>query len=239
MIRPRFTIGRLMLVIAGSAGALAIVRTEIGGGFAFLLIWGAVTWVAWRVARIGRRWALGVLAGLAVPIGGLMFWVTLVPVDWIGLTLPLMLALFTAPWLVAAGWAWILADRPREPAPRRLTPILVVLLLGFPMVTALTFWPLHAAFWLWRPGLDRLADRVAAGAPVAWPARVGPYTFVGGTADPKNSRNVALFLIADPNGPQGFVRLIGPHPDYGTIRLILPSAYDFPLGAGWHLMSED
>lgn len=237
--RPRFTIARGMLAIAGVAGVLEIVRTEIGGPFAVLMAWGGVTWGAWRVARRGSGWALAVLGMFAVPVGGVVVWQSLVPPAWIGPALSIGLAVATAPWLVAPGWAWFLTRPRRAPLGTRATPLLVLTLMGFPLATALTQWPLFAASFLVRPGLDRLADRVAAGAPVAWPQRVGPYTFIAGAVDPANPRNVALFIDTNPNGPFGLVRQVGLPPQPGTVRMILPTAYDIDLGGGWHLMSED
>ena len=143
------------------------------------------------------------------------------------------------PTIAGCGSSWMLADRRRDPKKRSPRTQVAVILFGIlPSSMALTFWPLHLAFAISRPAMNRLADRVAAGMPVGFPRQVGVYTIVSAKRDIGINPDVALFVDDDPNGPSGFVRSIEPHVSFGR-DLIVPSNYSIYLSEVWDYRDED
>ncbi len=230
------SISRLMLAVAGVAGLLGLGRV-LGYGLVLGPVgYGGLIYSVWLVARLSRRWAAGMLGGVAGTTCGMTAWLCIHPFPVVGPVLPVLVAVVTGPPVAACVVAWFSNERPREVggggwAGRSL----VIVLAGLPASMAVTLWPLHLAFEPARPGFDRLADQVAAGSPVAFPRQVGVYLIVGAKFDPTNPRNVALFIDANPSGPSGFARTAS-----GSRNgLIGSSNYAIPLGGGWEYRDED
>ncbi len=230
------SISRLMLAVAGVAGLLGLGRV-LGYGLVLGPVgYGGLIYSVWLVARLSRRWAAGMLVGVAGTTGCLTAWLCVHPVGMVGEVLPLVVAVATSPAVAACVVAWFSNERPREVGgggwPGRS---LVIVLAGLPGSMAVTLWPLHLAFEPARRGFDRLADQVAAVSPVAFPRQVGVYLIVGAKFDPINPWNVALYVDANPNHSSGFARTAS-----GSRNgLIGSSNYAIPLGGGWEYRDED
>ncbi len=148
--------------------------------------------------------------------------------------------IIVAPTVGALGRAWARLATRKGAAPRRSHAaawLSVIALCLLPLVTLLTFWPLRLGFLLVRPGLDRLADQVAAGKATGFPQWVGPFRVARSTVDPV-SGNVGLMIDPNPNGPTGLVR----------VRPFIPPNRNGPfrwddllvdLGWGWEYREED
>ncbi len=105
--------------------------------------------------------------------------------------------------------------------------MLVVLL---PILTLSTLWPLRVAFLAARSSMDRLADQVAAGKPVGYPRRVGPFRIEAPAIAPVSGY---VGLKVAPKGiDTGFVRIHdGVRPT--THGPFVGVNFDIYLGGGW------
>jgi hypothetical protein len=200
----------------------------------------AVVGTQWMVFREKRRLAALVFWTLAFLIN-LLYIASCVAPD-----IYLLGLLFFA-WLIllgpavgGAGAAWARLATRDVGLPRRSVLTAWVSVIGLtlmPLVTVWTFWPLHLAFLMFRPDLDRLADEVAAGATPTFPRWVGPFHVAQAAID-ADSGNVGLMIDANPSGPMGLVRVRAGDPAY----LNSPFRGDdlcVDLGRGWEYREED
>jgi hypothetical protein len=111
-----------------------------------------------------------------------------------------------------------------------------VIAVALPVSIPSTHWPLRLSFQVCRGGFDRLADRVAAGESVGFPARVGLFEVVESALDPATG-NVGLVTESRPGGRSGFARAPRPGPmepgPFGNLN------WDIDLGGGWRCQVED
>lgn len=206
------------------------------GLFAVAPIAGAA-WVAYRGHR--RLAAAGFLVS-AIMVNALYTWICVAPTLFV---LPGLLCAWIflfGPVIFAFGAAWTSLATKTTAVPRRsprmaFTATIALTLL--PAFTALSVWPLHLAFALARPELERLADQAAAGQSIPFPRWAGPFRLVRAAAV-ADSGNVGLMIDADPSGPVGFVRS-RPGASRGARDPILGTDTYVELGWGWSYRVED
>ncbi len=212
----RVTIRGLMLLVAAAAGLSAVYRAS--GAFGFMALSGysaavaAASVVPWAFARGNRRLAAWMLAvGSAVEFVA-MAGLGIFCLHYLCMVYKLFVSLVVLPFIVGGGVAWAgSASRPgvdRRRSPRFAWSVAGVL-LALPLVMMFTHLPVQTAFFLSRPALDRLADRVAAGGRIDRPEWAG------------------LFLvrkIARHNAGPGTVSLIVENDSTGKTRLIRAAA---------------
>jgi hypothetical protein len=198
-----------MIAVAVVASLLAVLRSPIGLVFAFGLLYLAEIGVLWWMIRGFRRlsaFCFGVVATLS---NTLIAALCIFLLNRSGTTLMVLGWFLAFPVVISTRAAWAGAATRRTARPRR-SPFLawpLVLVLGLLPLTMLgTRWPLHLAFLVSRPAMDRLADRVAAGRAVTGPEWIGLFRVVGSAVDPAGG-NVGLIIDPDPSGRSGFVRV--------------------------------
>jgi hypothetical protein len=176
-------------------------------------------------------WCLAIATNVAYAgfcVAPEVYFLGLASLEWLVLLLP-MIACCGASW--ASG-----ARRPGTPTAAWLS---VVVLAVLPIATIRTLWPLRLAFRIARPGLERLADRVAAGEEIDYPRWVFPIRVAGAAADPATG-NIGLMTDTNPGGPVGFVRVKG-RPGTPTVgsRPIGGDDLHIGLADGWCYNEED
>ena len=241
MSRPRTTIGRWMVAVAVVAGLLGLCRAigwDLVRALAFLSgaigVAGLIVWAGWRVARTRRRIAFWGLIGTSILISLPAAWLCIHPVRTVGPLLVVVWLLVSAPPLLGFLAAWTFGSHPPSSV-RMQTLVWLFAALPWSMITG---WPLIVAFFVVRPSLERLADQITVGVPVTFPRQVGPFTILAAKCDPAQPRTVALMVHNDPNGPAGFVRQVGPPPDFNH-KLILSTGFRIPLTSEWDYRNED
>jgi hypothetical protein len=200
----------------------------------------AIPWIAasaarWLVARRRRRlaawgfWAAATSTNLVVAafciapdVNSIAFRLML-PILWVDL-LPMTIAL-------GAAWVLLLTGDAAVPVRSRGAALYSVFLMAaLPMLTLWTLWPLRVAFLAVRPDLDRLANQVAAGQPVAYPRRVGPFRIEAPAIAPVSGY---VGLKVAPRGVDtGFVRIHGGSTPT-THGPFVGVNFDVHLGGGW------
>ena len=238
--RVRFTIRGLKIVIAAMAGLMALAVTSPGLAIlipipclALIGSWWLVRRGLRRVAGIGF-WMLAIAINALYTVWCIAPGYLLVPGPFLGSWVLAM------PAIGGLGVAWGILSTRSSAIPRRLRGLAatsVVLLTALPLVTVSTLWPLRIAFLTARPGLERLANQVAAGTTVSFPQRVGVFQFAGAGFD-RPSGNVGLMIDPDPSGPIGFVRT-RPVPLPAERDPIHGSDLYVELGWGWSYRVED
>ncbi|MFI5456748.1 MAG: hypothetical protein ACHRXM_14980 [Isosphaerales bacterium] len=241
---PRFTIRTLMIVVAISAGILALYQTFGGPGLlmaCFGLSYIGLIGVLWSMFRGFRRLSalcFGIAAALA-NVGCFLVCVYRQGIDRV--LLMSLVWLVPIPIMLGAGVAWAVNATHRNAVPRRSALVAWPLVLGLglaPLPIMLTRWPLRLAFELSRPALERLADRVAAGQRLAAPEWAGIFYVVGSAVDPA-SGNVGLIIDSAPTGRSGFVRVgRGIFPDRIRGPFYNLNVYE-RLGGRWSYQTED
>lgn len=159
-----------------------------------------------------------------------------------GQVLTFLLLLVTEPVIVGCAIAWTVANLQRPPSGRYwLGQIAVISVFVFPWTMVLDPWPLRVAFWISRPALNRLADRIESGLPIESPATAGVFSIVKANRGPVGSRNIALILDDDPSGRSGFVRIIDPIDPYGNEadRLMTNLNFNIRFDQSWSYQDED
>jgi len=211
MGRPRvqFTILSGMVVVAVTAGLLAVARSPIWLVVGFGLIYIALIGVLWWMFRSFRRLS-ALCFGLGVASVNTLSTALCIYRLNMGGALLMFLGWFCAfPMVISTGVAWASAATCRTAKPQRsrlLAWPLVLVLSLLPLSMLLTFWPFRLAFLASTPAMDRLADRVDAGQTVTSPEWAGMFRVVGSAIDP-STRNVGLIIDPDPSGRAGFVRV--------------------------------
>jgi hypothetical protein len=228
MLGPRFTIRRLMIAVPVIAVALVLLQQYTYSTLITLYLLGLAS-IAWFPNR-GRSRAAS--------------WAFFLTAAWLNLSLPTFYAYYPAlhdemllflgslifvPIVPGAGIAWVAT---RQERPRRIRAALVVLALtALPASMIATRWPLYLGFYLSRPSLERLADRLEAGGVVAPGEWAGIYR-VWGTIPGFNPGEIGLLIDPDTSGQFAFVRrrapLIGRPPG--------PEGVD---GVRWYSIDQD
>jgi hypothetical protein len=232
-----------MMIATAAVAALLAIPSELRGILAFLAIPLLTPFAAWWLVRQGDRrvagfcfWVPAAIANIAVAC------CMIAPDGWFAIWVFLVAFFVLIPTLGALGLAWaslaVGGTRPRVWM-RLLIALTVDAVALAPSATAWSKWPLEAAFVVARPGLDRLAARVAAGQPVTYPQWVGPLRVRGSRINPATGI-VTLLTETDPGHPAGFVRGRGSSPaQYDCSGTILGDALHVGLWEGWCYHSED
>ena len=246
MTAPRFTIARLMIVVAVCSVLMALVPV-VGASWGWLLLASipalsiGVGIGGWWVCHWHPVWAsLGLMVSSAVPIGLVLLgdldspYLTHRPV------VEAILAILTAPLIV--GFTIALAGAIgsiRGPGRRTLA---IAALLLCPLVAELailTHWPWHMMFRLARPTLANLAEQAAAGQPIPFPVRAGIFLIKGVSIDPSHPGNVLLRTHAFVTNPNGFLRRVESPEDYAQHPLGSGMTLDTPLDGTWSFQEMD
>jgi hypothetical protein len=238
--RARFTIRSLMIVIAAAAVLMALPGgwAVLAGMASFICLAFAVgVWVERRGHR--RLAAVGFWAP-AILINVLYAAACLTPILMLSNALLVAWLVFFAPVIGRFGVSWALLATRETAAPRRRAGRVWAAAVGLtllPSLTVLSFWPLLLGFALARPAMNRLADQAAAGQPVVFPRRVGPFWLLRAGVDPVSGQ-VGLMIEPNPSRPTGFVRVLRDDPP-GTRRPIIGTELYVELGGGWSYREDD
>ena len=238
--RARYTIGRLMIVIAVVAFILALPTGLALATIPLFIPVGAVGISRWLFRGRRLRLAAYIFWGLAIPINLATAYSCITPNPYVLRPIFLALLVVGLPTITALGTVWgVLFARRQSVSPRTRdgAGLAVVFMVISPIVTLWSFWPLYLAFMVARPAMARLADQVAAGETVEFPRRVGLFTVTTATVDPV-SGNARLMLDPDPNSSARFVRTrrgsaLTPS------RPIAGSDLDVDLGGGWSYHKDE
>lgn len=191
-----------MLAIAGIGVLLALLDshpfTTIVLGYVLALA--ALGWLAGRRSPSRARW--GFLACTAWLNASLLVLYGYQPV-FHNAMLPFLAALALVPIALGLGLAWATDGRGRSRWSRAAI-VACTTLLAISMIA--TRWPLHLAFHLSSPALNRLADRIESGGTLAPGEWAGLYRIRGSM--PLNG-DTALIVDPDPRGMSAFVRRRG------------------------------
>ena len=232
--RARYTIGRLMIVIAVVAFILALPTGLALATIPLFIPVGAVGISRWLFRGRRLRLAAYIFWGLAIPINLATAYSCITPNPYVLRPIFLALMVVGLPTITALGSVWgVLFARQQSVSPRTRdgAGLAVVFMVISPILTLWSFWPLHLAFMVSRPAMARLADQVAAGETVEFPRRVGLFTVTAATVDPV-SGDARLMLDLDSNWSACFVRAhrsSAPSPS----RPIAGSDLAVDLGSGW------
>ena len=230
----RFTIGNLMIAIAIVAGLLAL--STVWRWIVIVLAIPYLAWIGarWLVSRGYRRFAGYGFWGVAALTNLLAVYFCIAPRPSSYKDTCLGSVVDAIPTIAALGWAWVRLSTSHDAMARqaREAAIFSVFLLAIlPILTLWTLWPLHVAFLAVRPGMDRLADQVAAGKAVRFPRRVGVFWVVDSSVEPV-SHYPGLLIRADRYRGPGFVRVY-PGVTPNTHGTIVGLTFDVYLGGGW------
>jgi hypothetical protein len=211
--RLRFTIFRLMVIVALAAVFFWLLHEPDGLLFAVATGGFALAFISWALVRGRRRSAAICFVASVVVANGLVAPVCIYchGAGWPGVFAGLFGGIPTA---LGFGTAWAVAatrsgvdhtGSALVPCPPLLVLLLTVSTAFTPLIALWTLWPLRVAFLVSNPALDGLADRVAAGRAPAFPVQAGLYRIVGCATDSRTG-NIALITDANPGGREGFVR---------------------------------
>ncbi len=235
-LRARITIARLMIAIAVVAVLLALPAVVCVVVIALFVPCLSTVGARWLVFRRRRRLAVFSFWVAASTTNLFVAFFCIAPnMNSNAFSLvPVALLVIATPTILALGTAWMLLstrDEAVRPASRGAAGFSVLVLAVLPVVTLWTLWPLRLAFVAARPGLDRLANQVAAGMPVRFPRQVGLFMVAAPTVAPVTGH---VGLMIDTNGASstGFVRL-NPRAVPGTYGPFLGVNFDVYLGGGW------
>jgi hypothetical protein len=230
-----------MAVVVVMAVYLTLFRTV--GGLLLILALGALGLVVvfGGVFRGRRRGAVWCFASSAIMVNALIATLCAYYFNMVGMLLMFLVSFFGVPLTLGAGGAWAVAATRRDATSRR-SPLmawpLVLSMAVAPVTMMTTHWPLHVAFIVSRPALDRLADRCAAGVVIRRPEWAGLYRVVGSDVDFATG-NVGLIIDPNSSGHSGFVRLgslVPSHPHSGPFFNLSSEA---PMDARWWYQEED
>jgi hypothetical protein len=112
---------------------------------------------------------------------------------------------------IPAGVVWLLSlagnQIPDQKTWQRVLgwrTLIVLFCVGLMILTLITQWPLRLVFNLNLPTLERLADQAEKGETLKSPVRVG--TFLVRKLELRNSKDVFIWIDADPSEFGGFIR---------------------------------
>lgn len=165
-IRARFTIRGLMIAVA----AVAILMSLTVGWVLFVgvlgLVFAALAGAEWVEHRGHRRAAAIGFWVSALLVNGLYASACTAPDDVLSALLLVVWLFIFAPTIGRIGMAWARLATEETAVPRRSPGMAWTAVIGLTLMPCLavsTYWPLHLAFAVARPALDRLADQAAAG----------------------------------------------------------------------------
>lgn len=199
--RFRFTIHRLMGVVAIAAILLALSRNSViaNASIAIYLIFACMAWLLSReLPRLAFQGFL--ISAIWTNFG---FAVVYVYLPYFRDPFFFLLLLPFIPFVVGFGASWASTRSGRLAKARAW--LLVVVLAAVPVSMIATYWPLRLGFRGALPALNRLADRVAAGEWLAAPEWAGLYRVVAAKRE-SSSGDVKLLIDPNPGGVSGFVR---------------------------------
>jgi hypothetical protein len=237
----RFTVRRMMTVVVAVAILLFVYRTLGRAGFHVGLGGLLIAAFCHYCARSRPRWAAWGFWSSAIAINLLV-----ATLDVYALCLPGMILMALGSFAgitltLGLGSAWAAAIDRGDAIGRRNSVVawsLVISMSIAPTTMATDSWPLKVACLLSRPAMDRLADRVSAGEPMAWPADAGLFTFVGSEFDPV-TRCVGLVTNPSPSGRSGFVRYVYGRSSPGDGGPFTNLNFNVDMGGGWRYQDED
>ena len=200
---PRFTIRRLMIVIAVTGLALGLLQLHLGTGF--ILFYASVLFVlAWSFVRIQPNLATRAFIPAAILLDlSLIGEFAYMPLFHKSLSFVGSLALL--PIVPALGLAWIITREGR--AARFKAALIVVAAISVAASVLMTHWPLRLAFYVSSPALNRLADRVEAGGTLSRPEWAGLYRIY--SVQPFTSGDLMLRVNPTKGQMAGFMRKSG------------------------------
>lgn len=230
----RFTIGNLMIAIAVVAVLLALPAVVAAIAMALSLPW--LCWIGarWLISRQHQCLAAMSFWSLATLINVVVAWACIAPNPRSYGLVFLVVVVIAIPMTVTLGRAWVLLLTSEEEVPascREAAAFSVFLAAVLPILTLWTLWPLHVAFLVARPRMERLADQVAAGKPIRFPRRVGLFRIAAPVTQPV-SGYPGLLIRKDPYTSPGFVR-VQPGTTRTTHGPIVGVNFDVYLGGGW------
>ena len=237
--RIRFSIGRLMILIAVVAFILALPAGLALTTIPLFIPVGAVGISRWLFRGRRLRLAAYMFWGLAIPINLATAYSCITPNPYVLGPIFLALMVVGLPTITALGTVWALLfarQQSLSPRTRDAAGMAVVFLVISPVVTLWSFWPLHLAFMVSRPAMASLADQVAAGNMAGIPSRVGLFTVATANVDPV-SGNVSLIIDPNPNWRTTFVRAPGTASNRSAP--IVGSALNVDLGGGWSYRKDN
>lgn len=226
---PRFTIGRLMLGIAGLGVYLGLVQAYTFETVVCtqLLALAALAWWPSRAFPRLAGWGFAVSAGWL--IGSLLVLFAFHPV--FHRLSPVWLVSFVfLPIVPGFGLAWATSRSSR--VRKGAAALVVALVVGLAVSIVQTHWPLRLGFYLSSEDLNRLADRVGAGGTIRPGERAGIYTIRGGSIV---GGDTMLVIDPSPSGLSAFVRKGTATP--GPRREWLEDGYD--KGDRWLYLDVD
>lgn len=234
----QFRIRTLMFAIAAVAGLLFTLR--LGTGLLillllFLALCAMPSYGFWHAARGYKRLPPKVFLVVGTFINVLCFVASITCSPLLFIFVALLPCLIGTAITLGFGAAWCTGAAGERSLPgrgRSLRCAIVAAVSIAPITMLFTLWPFRLAFLVSRPSLERLADRVAAGAPVSTPVWAGPFRIVGSAVDPTTG-GVGLITDPDPSGRKGFQRS-GPSggPFYNLF-------FDLQLTEKWKYADED
>jgi hypothetical protein len=234
----------MMLYVACTAGILAVYVHYLAAFIpfwllvipCFILLAGHGLW-SWRcrlTAAIGFG-GLSVLSNSLYVLACINPDYMLMPL----LNVAWMLVLLPAIGALGAAWAKLATQ---ENAVRRRSPLvcwaLVIVFAIMPALTFATVWPLRLAFLVFRPSLERAADRAEAGETLVSPQWVGPFRLSESAVDP-SLKTVGLFIDPNPGGRTGLVRMRPYAPELDHFNLLIGTDTNVQLGWGWSYRQDD
>jgi hypothetical protein len=239
-----FTLKAMMLYIACAAGFLTLYVQYLATYIPFwllaipclILLVGRCLWF-WQCRRIT---AIG-FVGLSI-LSNCLYVVASIYPDY------MLMPLLTIAWMLvllpsigALGTAWTKLATHDKAGPRKspfISWALVIVLAILPVVTISTLWPLHLAFFAFRPSLERLADRVEAGHLIVSPLWIGPFRLSESAVD-SDQKTVGLFIDPNPSGRTGFIRVHSETLETHRFGLLLGTDTNVELGWGWSYRQDD
>jgi hypothetical protein len=235
----RFKIRRLMIAVAAIAPLLVGLRFP---PFLLTFSFGACVALAhglWLAARRYKRLPAAAF-GLAGALLNVLCWRASIAGSLTVIAFGALPCLIATAVVFGFGAAWCAAATrdlklSRRSLVLRWTAVAVISIA--PMTMLLTHWPFRLAFLVSRPALERLANEVAAGAPVTRPRWAGVFVIVGSAVDPK-TRNVGLITNPNPSGRSGFERY-GARGTRGAVGAFYNSWSKMELDQNWRYAEED
>jgi hypothetical protein len=216
------------------AGLLWVYRA-FGSSIIFLVLWLPVMGLVLGLLRGHPRLSAWVLAASSILANSSIALIFAYFYSISGLVLMFFASTLLVPIVIGSGIAWANSRTESQRIPRSTAWVIVWFLGLLPISMMGTHWPLHLAFIVSRPALDRLADRVASGETLTSPEWAGLYWIVATKNEPSNG-NVALIIDDDPAGMSGFVRLTDSLSKFGPMTNL---NFNESVGGRWFYQNED
>jgi len=248
--KRRWGIRDLMIAVAVAGGLFALLRNRRPLVIPLFLpcsLWvvGVPFLLAWAFTHFRRTAAMAMIGCLALSITYIILCdihITKTPTFFlVAITL-----FFSAPPCLGFAIAYEFGARRLDPNPRpgpKLAAISMLLVILLPIILFPGNVPLRIAFFVSRPALDRLADRVASGENVSFPVWAGVFRIVEARTT-TNKNTVGLIVVASPGSSSGLIRGNEPYThksghDYRREPPIINLAIDMPLNHRWCAQCQD